>query len=164
MRYAGLIENDIINGQGVCVSVWFQGCPHRCPGCHNPETWDFEGGKTIEGDELIGRILAAIGANGIQRNLSLLGGEPFCDENIEYAYYIVLAAKKAYPNIKIFGWTGSWYEDLLKKSNPFYKKTLAMIDVLVAGPYIQAERNITLPLRGSNNQIIHNLREMREKE
>lgn len=164
MRYAGLIENDIVNGQGVCVSVWFQGCPHRCPGCHNPESWDFDGGQAIERDELITKILSAIGANGIQRNLSLLGGEPFCDQNIEDAYYITAAAKAAYPDITVYGWTGSWYEDLLKKDNPFYQKTLQLIDVLVAGPFDLAARDVTLPLRGSNNQIIHDLREMREKE
>ena len=164
MRYAGLIENDIVNGQGVCVSVWFQGCPHRCPGCHNPESWDFDGGQAIERDELINKILAAIGANGIQRNLSLLGGEPFCDQNIEDVYHIVLAAKNVYPNIKVFGWTGSWYYELLEKDNPLYEKTLQLIDVLVAGPFDLAARDVTLPLRGSSNQIIHNLREMREKE
>lgn len=164
MRYAGLIENDIVNGQGVCVSLWFQGCPHRCPGCHNPESWDFEGGQSIDREVLINKIISAIGANGIQRNFSLLGGEPFCDRNIEDAYYITKAVKEKYPNIVIYGWTGSWLYELLEKDNPYYSKILKLVDYLVAGPFDLAARDITLPLRGSRNQIIHNLREMREKE
>ena len=60
MRYADLKENDIVDGKGVCVSLWMQGCPHRCPGCHNPETWDFNGGQEIEPNKLTDKVLKAI--------------------------------------------------------------------------------------------------------
>lgn len=72
-RYAGLITNDFANGIGTCVSFWTQGCPHHCPGCQNPETWDFQGGKEIPAD-MRGQIIKAICANNIIRNFSVLGG------------------------------------------------------------------------------------------
>ena len=83
MHIAGIKENDIVDGEGVCVSVWFQGCPHQCLGCHNPETWSFNGGYEIEYEELEKQVLEAIKRNGIKRNLSLLGGEPLCEPNLE---------------------------------------------------------------------------------
>ena len=72
-KYAGLITNDFVNGEGVCVSFWVQGCPFKCKGCHNPETWDFNGGKALPTD-IRGQIIKAICANGIMRNFSVLGG------------------------------------------------------------------------------------------
>ena len=74
MRIADIKYNDIVDGTGVCVSVWFQGCPHHCLGCHNPETWDFNGGYEITYKELEKRVLEALDKNGVQRNLSFLGG------------------------------------------------------------------------------------------
>ena len=53
MKYAGIVENDVVNGEGVCVSFFMQGCPHRCKGCHNPETWNFDGGKEAPLSEII---------------------------------------------------------------------------------------------------------------
>ena len=82
MKYAGLIENDFVNGEGVCVTVFLQGCPHHCEGCHNQETWSFTDGIEINDNELINKILLAISKNGIKRNLSISGGEPLCNENI----------------------------------------------------------------------------------
>ena len=81
MKYAGLLKNDFINGEGVCVSVWVQGCPFRCKGCHNPQTWDFDEGIEVDEDALIDEVLAALNANGILRNLSILGGEPLAPQN-----------------------------------------------------------------------------------
>ena len=77
MRYAGLIKNDIVDcDDGICVSLWLQGCPHRCKGCHNPETWDFNGGTEIPIEELIKEIIKSINENGVERNFSVLGVEP----------------------------------------------------------------------------------------
>lgn len=72
-KYAGLITNDFTNGSGTCVSFWTQGCPHHCPECHNPETWDFNGGQDLPND-IRGQIIKAICANGVTRNFSVLGG------------------------------------------------------------------------------------------
>ena len=152
-RYAGLITNDFANGTGTCVSFWAQGCPHHCPSCQNPETWDFQGGKEVPTD-IRGQIIKAICANGIIRNFSVLGGEPLCDENLDEVDKIITGVRTAYPQIKIFVWTGYILEELKEKKNDKINHILSQIDVLIDGPFIQAERDITLELRGSRNQRI----------
>ena len=113
MRYANLITEDCVNGEGVCVSLFMQGCHFHCPECHNPETWDFNGGKEVSIDDLIAAIVTAISKNKIQRNFSILGGEPLAPENIHNTATIVQAVRLVYPNIKIFIWTGYEPEELL---------------------------------------------------
>ena len=152
-RYAGLIKNDFANGTGTCVSFWTQGCPHHCPGCQNPETWSFNGGKEVPTD-IRGQIIKAICANNITRNFSVLGGEPLCKENLEEVDKIITSVRTAFPQIKIFVWTGYLLEDLKKKHNDKINHILSQIDVLIDGPYIDAERDITLELRGSKNQRV----------
>lgn len=152
-RYAGLIKNDFANGTGTCVSFWTQGCPHHCPGCQNPETWNFNGGKEVPTD-IRGQIIKAICANNITRNFSVLGGEPLCKENLEEVDKIITSVRTAFPQIKIFVWTGYLLEDLKKKHDDKINHILSQIDVLIDGPYIDAERDITLELRGSKNQRI----------
>jgi anaerobic ribonucleoside-triphosphate reductase activating protein len=147
VKYAGLIKNDIVNGEGVCVSFWTQGCPFKCKGCHNPQTWDFDGGKDLPND-IKGQIVKAISDNNITRNFSILGGEPLCEQNIELVKEILLAVKTAYPHIKVFLWTGYELEDIKDAL------ILEKVDVLITGPYIEEQRDITLPLRGSYNQKV----------
>lgn len=151
VRIAGINADDMTNGEGVCVSVFFQGCPHHCKGCHNPETWNFDGGEEIEYKELEEKILKAIGANGIQRNLSLSGGDPLYMPNLEYATRLAAAAKQKYPNIKIYCWTGFTLEQLLLR---YGESILENIDVLIDGPFVLEKRDITLKLRGSSNQRV----------
>lgn len=151
MRIAGLTKNDTTNGEDICVSLWVQGCPHRCKGCHNPESWDFNGGEYKNNDVLLEEIYDAISANGIQRNFSILGGEPLAPQNINDIYYILWEVKQRYPSIKTFVWTGYTLEQLKE----MYKDTLLEnVDVLIDGPFIKAERDITLKFRGSKNQRI----------
>lgn len=149
MRYAGLETNDIINGEGVCVSFWTQGCPHKCVGCHNPETWDCSEGLELPND-IRGQIIKAISANGLTRNFSVLGGEPLCKNNLALTLDIVSAVRIAYPGIKIFLWTGYTKEELDLEQT----EVLKHIDVLIDGPFIQELRDTTLKLRGSSNQRI----------
>lgn len=151
MRYAAIETNDYINGEGICVSFWVQGCPHRCEGCHNPESWNFAGGQELPNDYRE-NIIKAISENGITRNFSVLGGEPLCLENIDLTYEVIETVRTAYPNIKIFLWTGYYLEDI--KENSMVQKILNKIDVLIDGPFIKEKRNVTLKLRGSTNQRI----------
>ena len=159
MRYAGVIENDFANGEGVSVTVFLQGCHRRCEGCHNPETWSFSGGEEISIDELINKILTAIPKNGVTRNLSISGGEPLCDENISNVRHIIEAIRDKYSFIKIFCWTGYDYNDLFDNRDRKISYDLGYIlnevDVLITGPYKKEKRNITLKLRGSENQHIY---------
>ena len=154
-RYAKIKFNDIVDGEGICVSFWTQGCPFRCPGCHNPDTWDFNGGVEIPSD-IKGQIIKAISANGVQRNFSVLGGEPLCEENLDLVHSLIMAVRIAYPEIKIFVWSGFVIETLKKRAetNKKLADILKNIDVLIDGPFIQEERNITLKLRGSSNQRV----------
>ena len=146
MKYAGLMENDFSDGQGICVSLWTQGCPHHCPGCHNPETWDFDGGYEVP-DDIRGEIVKAISANGITRNFSILGGEPLCQQNLDFVLNIVTSIRIAYPNIKIYIWTGYTFDELLQSNDERIIKILKQINFLIDGKYEESLRDITLPLR-----------------
>ena len=151
------MPNDFINGIGVCVSFWTQGCPHHCLGCHNPEAWDFEGGYEVPTD-IKGRIIKAISANGIQRNFSILGGEPLCKQNRDLVNEIVTAVRTAYPDIKIYLWSGYTYQDLLSMNSSVVNSILEKCDILIDGPFELENRDITLKLRGSSNQNIIDLK------
>lgn len=153
MRYAGLIKNDFSAAPGVSVSFFTQGCPHHCPGCQNPETWDFDAGKEFV-PEVLDEIVEALTANGIERSFCVLGGEPLCRENEFLTNLVIKHVKEKVPDVKIYVWSGYTYEYLLKQSSPHLKMLLNNIDYLIDGPYIEAERDITLPMRGSRNQRV----------
>lgn len=163
MKYADIKYNDIVNGQDICVSFWCQGCPIHCENCQNSVIWDFNGGKEFT-PATMSEIIQAISANGIERNFSILGGEPLCDENLFLTTLVIQEVRKVYPNIKIFLWTGYYYEDLLKRENPHLKYIFDNIDYLIDGPYVQAQRDITLKLRGSRNQHIISMPEGKVEE
>lgn len=151
MRYAGLIKNDVANGRGVCVTLFLQGCPHHCKGCFNPETWDFEGGREVDINDLTYEIIQSITANGVERNFCVMGGEPLAPENRHNTAQIIQAIRTRFPLIYIYVWTGYVFEDL-PKNDPDIKSILDDIQVLVDGPFEEDKKDLTLPLRGSSNQ------------
>ena len=152
MRYAGLIKDDLAAGPGLCVTFFTQGCPHRCHGCHNPETWDFEGGQEFHPD-IIKEIIDALTANGIERKLCIMGGEPLCKENEFLTMLIILEVRRRLPDVEVYLWTGYTLEELEEKGERV-KTILQSIDCLIDGPYIEKLRDTTLPMRGSLNQRI----------
>lgn len=158
MRYAGMIKNDVAAAPGVCVTFFTQGCPHHCPGCHNPETWNFDGGREFTPKTLI-ELKKALIANGVHRDLCIMGGEPLCRENLFLVNDIITEIKKFDSSIKIYIWSGYTYEELLDRKEKILQNILENIDVLIDGPFILAERDITLPMRGSRNQRIIELKE-----
>lgn len=109
MKYSGLILNDITAAPGLCVTFFVQGCPHRCEGCHNPETWDFNEGLTFTPD-ILDKIVEGLTAQGIQRNFCVMGGEPLCIENAFLTYMVVQHVKENVPDAKIYIWSGYTYE------------------------------------------------------
>lgn len=153
MRYAGIIKNDVAAGNKVCVTFFVQGCARHCPGCHNPETWDFDGGYEFT-QETLNKILDALKANGVQRNFAVMGGEPLHPDNLFLTNLVISEVRKKYPDIKIYLWTGYLYKDLIDKPEKLLQNIFDNIDVLIDGPYIQEQRDITLPMRGSKNQSI----------
>ena len=152
-RYSAIVPNDVVNGEGVCVSFFVQGCPHHCEGCFNPETWDFKGGQLYT-DHTKWEIIEDIGANGLTRNFSILGGEPLDDRNLAMVDEVVSAVRQAYPNIKIFLWTGYTIESLSSVFDSRLGHILNTIDILIDGPFIEAKKDLSLKLRGSSNQRI----------
>lgn len=156
MKIAGFVDNDMVDGKGICVSLWLQGCPHHCKNCHNPETWSFNGGLEYNYQELFDKIDEALNANGIERNFSLLGGEPLCLQNVKKSNMIGSYVRAKYPNRKIFLWTGYTIEELFDKGEP-YTSFLGWANVIVDGPYIDNLRDVTLDLRGSSNQRVINI-------
>ena len=161
IRIAGINENDFVNGKGVSVSLFLQGCPFHCKGCHNPETWDSNGGEVWDWNVLINHILELITANGIQRNLSILGGEPLDTyEKRDFLKLLIRVVRNRFPDIVICVWTGYTFEQLTKDTHLIGTgDILANIDYLIEGPFKLEERDITLKWRGSRNQNILNLKE-----
>lgn len=154
MRYANIYYNDTAAAPGIAVSVYLQGCPHHCDGCFNPETWSFEGGQEFSYDTLKS-IINGLTANGIERSLCILGGEPLCPENQFLTDLIITEVKKELPQTKIYIWTGYVYEDLIKcHSSELLKSILSNTYCIIDGPFIKEERDITLQMRGSKNQRI----------
>lgn len=152
MRYSGIISNDSVDiDHGIAVSFWVQGCPHHCEGCHNPQTWDFSKGYELPKD-YIEKILKLINKNNIYRDLSILGGEPLCKENINIVLSLAKKYKKEFPKHRLFIWTGGIFEDLKKDLDVL--EILKLTDILVDGEFQLAHRDISLPLRGSPNQRI----------
>ena len=152
MRYAGIIKNDFSAAPGISVTFFTQGCPHKCEGCHNPETWDFEGGEDVTHDTILD-VIEAITANGLHRNLCIMGGEPLCPENQFLTNLIINSVKEKLPDTKIYLWTGYYLEDL-DMSNNRIKSILEQVDCLIDGPYDKTKRDVSLFMRGSSNQRI----------
>ena len=141
-RYAGIIEDDFADSDdGISVSFWVQGCPFHCPGCHNPQTWDYNGGQKLPPD-FKEQILAALDKNGIKRNLSILGGEPMCEQNIELVHTLLSFIKFKLPDTKVYLWTGFTLEDLKhrRKDKLYTKEILQMVYQIID---IFAKKNIT---------------------
>lgn len=164
MKYASIKKNDIANCPGIAVSVYLQGCPIRCKGCHNASIWDFEGGKELT-QNTINEIIKAISANNISRSLCILGGEPLARENIATTVYIIEKVREIYPNINIYLWTGYTLEILeyqLKQPFSPYVEHLSYIfdniNYMIDGPFIQEQRDVSLFMRGSKNQRIINMK------
>ncbi len=154
MKFIKIKDNDIANGVGITMSLWTQGCPHHCKGCFNVETWDFNKGKEFTELDLK-YIFDNINKNDIHRDLSILGGEPLCPQNIEGVINLCKEFKKIYPNKKIYIWTGYTLEEF----NDTQKSILKYIDVIVDGKFIEEKRNLSLKLRGSENQRVINVKE-----
>lgn len=152
MRYAGIIKNDFSAAPGISVTFFTQGCPHRCEGCHNPETWDFEGGEEVTHDTILD-VIEAITANGLHRNLCIMGGEPLCSENQFLTNLIINSVKEKLPDTKIYLWTGYCLEDLDLNNNRI-KSILEQVDCLIDGPYDKTKRDVSLFMKGSSNQRI----------
>ena len=156
MRYAKIRKMDIVNGPGVRVSIFFQGCNFHCKGCFNPETWDFNGGLEFN-DDVITEILELCKEDHIT-GLSILGGEPMHHNNIDGTIKLARAFKEKYPKKNIWAWSGFLFDDICNK------EVLNYIDVLVDGQFVEEKRNPKLKWRGSNNQRVIDVKKSLKKK
>ncbi|WP_297133890.1 anaerobic ribonucleoside-triphosphate reductase activating protein [Terrisporobacter sp.] len=158
MKINRIKDNDIANGFGITMSIWTQGCPHHCKGCFNGETWSFEDGTEFTKDDLY-YILDNINKHGIKRDLSILGGEPLCPENIDGVINLSKTFKEKYPEKKIYLWTGYVVEEF----NEIQKKVFEYVDILVDGKFEQGKKKLSLTMRGSSNQRVIDVKKSIEK-
>ena len=153
MNFADIKRVDVANGPGVRVSLFVSGCTHRCPGCFNPETWDFTFGTPF-GEEQLRELLTLLDRPYI-RGLSLLGGEPFEPENQGAVLALVRRVRRELPQKDIWCYTGYLFEDLAAgKVGEHSRDLLEQLDVLVDGPFVEAQKDLKLRFRGSGNQRI----------
>lgn len=156
MYYGKINPTDIANGPGVRVTLFVSGCRNRCKGCFNPETWDFCYGQPFT-EETENEILTMLKPFYIS-GLTLLGGDPLEPENAQALLPFVRKVKQLYPQKEIWCYTGYLYENI--KDTPL----ISYVDVLVDGPFIESKKDIRLQYRGSSNQRILNLKELRSNE
>ncbi len=139
MNYADIRPIDVANGPGVRVSLFVSGCPHRCPGCFNPETWDFQYGQGF-GEEQVRSILDLL-RPGYIRGLTLLGGEPMAPANQPEVLFLVRRVRQELPGRDIWCYTGYLYEELAAgRVGPLDRELLHELDVLVDGPFFWSRR------------------------
>lgn len=145
LRINGIIEESIVDGEGFRFVIFTQGCPHHCEGCHNPQTHPFEGGSEADTAELYARILQ----NPLLKGVTFSGGEPFCQPAplAELAGWLHHNTK-----LDVAVYTGYTFEQLLTSADPAVRALLEQTDVLIDGPFVLSQRDLTLLFRGSANQ------------
>lgn len=144
IRIAGVVNDSVVDGPGLRFAVFTQGCSHHCPGCQNPETHDPEGGHDEDTDALIARMKK----NPLLSGLTLTGGDP-----LEQSAPCLVLAKAAHEmGLNVWAYTGYTWEQLLERRAPDQMALLRETDVLVDGPFLQAQRSLELNYCGSKNQ------------
>ncbi|MCI8579208.1 MAG: anaerobic ribonucleoside-triphosphate reductase activating protein [Dorea sp.] len=164
MRYASIRSMDISNGEGIGVALFVQGCPFKphCRGCFNPETWDFDGGKewTAESkDKLI-----KLASRPYIKRLSILGGEPLANENLDGVLDLVNEIRILFPQKTIWLYSGYTWERLFEDDkfdieggiceNQTRRAIVLSTDVFIDGRYVDSQKDLTLKWRGSKNQKV----------
>jgi anaerobic ribonucleoside-triphosphate reductase activating protein len=144
VRLAGIVNESVNDGPGLRIVLFFQGCNHHCPGCHNPQTWSFSGGEEYDVDTL----LADLKDNPLIRGITLSGGDPF---------YQPKAAARIAANFHergkdVWAYTGFEWAELISQPGSAWQELIEDVDVLVDGPFLQEQRDLNLPFRGSANQ------------
>ena len=153
IRIAGTINDSVVDGDGYRFTVFAQGCPHHCPGCHNPKTWPMDGGYLVDTEEILMTIRAK----------PLLAGGTFCDgEPFSQPVPLTHLAREVRAlGLDVWCYTGYTLDLLMEMNDPDVEALLDEIDVLVDGPFVLAERDLTLRFRGSRNQRVIDMKATR---
>ena len=152
IRIAGTVSESIVDGPGFRYTIFVQGCPHNCPGCHNPQTHDFNAGKVVDTDELFDECIE----NPLNKGVTFSGGEPFCQAKALYE----LGKRFKERGLPIWCYSGWTWKELWRQAEmkDDVCHLLSIIDVLVDGRFILARRTLSLPFRGSENQRLIDVR------
>ncbi|GAW92129.1 anaerobic ribonucleoside-triphosphate reductase activating protein [Calderihabitans maritimus] len=152
LRIAGIVRESVVDGPGIRLVIFAQGCPHCCPGCHNPETHDPLGGQETTVEEIVEQVRQSRFIRGV----TFSGGEPFYQAEA----FSLLGRRIKELGKDIVTYTGYTFEEILALAeiNPYFGELLQVSDWLVDGPFILAERDLNLPFRGSRNQRIIDVR------
>ena len=157
MRYARIEKCECTNGLSWGMSLYTQGCRRKCKGCFNSSTWDFRGGEYFSSNQTE-EILVELAANSHLKRFSILGGEPLEEENLRDVALLISRIRPINKNLKIWIFTGFTWEDLYKRiaddPNSYLTTILENIDVLVDGPFIQEQKDLSLKFAGSSNQRV----------
>lgn len=145
LRVSGIVEESVVDGDGLRFALFLQGCMRACPGCHNKSTWDLNGGTLMEIDEIFEKI-----DNPLLSGVTFSGGEPF----LQAEKLIPLAKKIHKIGLNIWCYTGNTYEEILERNDIFEMELLNNIDILVDGEFREDLRELALKFRGSRNQRI----------
>ena len=145
LNLSGIVSDSIVDGPGIRVCIFSQGCPHHCPGCHNRETWEFGCGTPMEEE----RLLEIVKTNPLCRGVTFSGGEPFA----QAAGFAKLARLLKEQGYEVASYSGFTFEELLR-GTPAQRELLENIDVLIDGRFVQAEKSLEIAFRGSRNQRI----------
>ena len=148
LELSGIVNDSIVDGPGIRMTIFCQGCPHHCPGCHNPETWSFGCGTQIPVEALVEEVMK----NPLCKGVTFSGGEPFAQAE-GFAKLALLLKDKGY---EVASYSGFTFEQLLD-GTPAQRQLLESIDVLIDGPFLLAEKSLELSFRGSKNQRILNV-------
>ena len=148
IRMSGVVEESIVDGPGIRFTIFVQGCPHRCPGCHNPQTHDFLGGYDDDTDSLFERIIK----NPLLDGVTFSGGEPFCQARP----LAELAVRLRAAGLGVMSYSGFTVEELIREasSENAYMELLNSIDYLVDGRFVESLKSYECRFRGSTNQRI----------
>ena len=145
VNLAGIQTDSIVDGPGIRTTFFCQGCPHHCEGCHNPETWTFEGGTPMETEAMV----SIVTGNPLCRGVTFSGGEPFAQAEGFLSLARALKAK----GYEVASYSGYTFEALLRGTDA-QRQLLENIDILIDGPFLQKEKSLELAFRGSTNQRI----------
>ena len=144
-----VICDSIVDGPGLRMVIWTQGCKHNCKGCHNPQTHSLTKGYEVDTKEIINKMASLK----LQQGITLSGGEPF----LQPAPLVEIEKKEKNMNLDVWSYTGFKFEELIDRKNPLYFENVELlkyIDVLVDGRFELDKRDISLLFRGSSNQRI----------
>ena len=150
LRISGVVSDSIVDGPGIRFVIFSQGCVHHCKGCHNPSTFDLNGGTVVEIDDLMNEIKK----NPLLKGVTFSGGEPF----LQASSFAEIAKQCHSLGLDVISYTGYTFETLVSgfDEHPEWKTLLENVDILIDGPFIEEKKSLMLLFRGSSNQRILN--------